>query len=216
MIRGDLKGVWSRTQVASPPLNLFLLKADILIDQDGHARLADFGPLTVSGSTYTPASNSSRTAGTTTRWMSPERLCPDRFGFEDGRATKESDYYALGMVILEVLTGRVPFPRYNDSTVVMKVVDGEHPGRPQGAKAAWFTDDLWRMLERCWSPQPKVRPTAEAILEHFKRSSMAWKPLPSTTDEFQADSDADSQVDSDDDSQADSDSDFQLPGAGGR
>jgi serine/threonine protein kinase len=37
----------------------------------------------------------------TFRWMSPELLDPSVFG-SDGRPTRESDRYALGMVIYEV------------------------------------------------------------------------------------------------------------------
>ena len=123
--------------------------------------------------------------------MSPERLDPDRFRFEDGRPTKESDRYAFGMVILEVLTGQLPFPRCRSLTVTRKVTEGERPGRPQGAGEAWFTDDLWETLEQCWSPQPNVRPTAEAVLECLERSSTVWQPLPPGSDD-------DDQTDSDD------------------
>jgi len=42
------------------------------------------------------------TAGGTPRWMSPELLDPDRFGITDYRPTKQSDCYALGMVVYEV------------------------------------------------------------------------------------------------------------------
>ena len=44
------------------------------------------------------------TAGGTTRWMSPELLYPEEFGHCDDRPTKQSDCYALGMVVYEVLT----------------------------------------------------------------------------------------------------------------
>ena len=40
-------------------------------------------------------------SGGTFRWMAPELLDPPRFG-ADGRPTRESDCYALGMVIYEV------------------------------------------------------------------------------------------------------------------
>ena len=40
-------------------------------------------------------------SGGTFCWMSPELLEPSRFG-SDGRPTRESDCYALGMVIYEV------------------------------------------------------------------------------------------------------------------
>jgi len=165
-------------------LTLLLSKADILIDRDGRARIANFWFLTVSDSTHTTASGSSEAAGMI-RWMSPERLVPNQFGFEGGRATKESDCYALGMVIYEVLTGQVPFSSCDDFTVMEKVIGGERPKKPQGPEAMWFTDDLWGMLEQCWSPQPEARPTAEAILEHLKRGSTAWKPLPPTAGGFQ-------------------------------
>jgi len=45
------------------------------------------------------------TGGGTRRWMSPELLDPERFGMpesEDNRPTRQSDCYALGMVIYEV------------------------------------------------------------------------------------------------------------------
>jgi len=125
--------------------------------------------------------------------MSPELLDPDRFGSEDGRPTKESDCYALGMVILEVLSGETPFPRDNGLVVMRKIIEGGRPERSQGAGGVWFTDDLWEKLEQCWSPQPKDRPTVRAMLECVERSSAAWQPLPpGSDDEIQSDSDDES------------------------
>ena len=169
---------------------MLLPKANILIDRDGHARLADFGLLTILlDSTNSTTSSSSEIAGTK-KWMSPELLDPGRFDFENSRPTKESDCYAFGMVILEVLTGQAPFPRCTGIVVARKVVDGERPERPQGPEAVWFTDDLWETLGKCWSPKPKVRPSVEVVLELLERDSMAWQPLPPVAvDDFQSDSD---------------------------
>ena len=192
MVHGDLKGVRLRTLVVTLPPNTVFIKANILIDEDGHARLADFGLLIISDSTHSETSSLSKGAGTM-RWMSPELLDPGRFGFKNNRPTIESDYYALGMVVLEVLTGQVPFPHHTGLAVMNKVIDGERPGRPQGAEAAWFTDDLWGTLEQCWSPQPNVRPTVEFISECLERGSLTWQPLPPSADD-------DIQMDSDDES----------------
>jgi len=115
--------------------------------------------------------------------MSPELLDPERFGFEKCRRTRESDGYALGMVILEVLSSRVPFPRDGPLIVMRKVIDGDRPGRPQGAEGPWFTDDLWETLELCWSPFPKSRPAVEVVLDCLKRASPTWRPLPPSVDE---------------------------------
>jgi len=125
--------------------------------------------------------------------MSPELLDPERFGREDGRPTRGSDCYALGMVILEVLTGKPPFPNCNGMVVMRKVVEGERPGRPQGREKAWFTDDLWEILEQCWSPQPERRPKIDAVLQCVKQGSTAWQPLPPASDD-------DAQSDNDDQS----------------
>jgi hypothetical protein len=103
--------------------------------------------------------------------MSPERLDPVRFGIRDGRPTKESDCYALGMVILEVLSGQVPFTRDCHEFMVMnKVLEGERPERPQGVEGMWFTDDLWATLQTCWSHQPIDRPAVEAVFECLIRA----------------------------------------------
>ena len=111
--------------------------------------------------------------------MSPERHDPAQFGIKESRPTKESDCYELGMVILEVLSGQVPFTR--DCTTFMamgKVVGGERPERPQGAEGMWFTDNLWGMLQVCWSHQPNDRPTVEDVLQRLEGVSTVWQPPP--------------------------------------
>ena len=49
-------------------------------------------------------SSISHEEGSTHQWMSSELLDPGKFGLKDSRPTQESDYYALGMVIYEVLS----------------------------------------------------------------------------------------------------------------
>ena len=160
-----------------------------MIDEDGNARLADLGLLTIiSDSTHAATTTSSEGAGSI-RWMSPELLDPERFGCENARHTMASDCYALGMVILEVLTGQAPFPCCNYLAVMRKIVEGELPDRPQGPEGVWFTDVLWGVLEQCWSPKPKLRPTVGSVLEHLKQ--VTWEPLPLSVD-------SDSHLDNDD------------------
>ena len=108
--------------------------------------------------------------------MSPELLDPDQFGFKDSRPTEESDCYALGMVIFEVLSGQVPFELCQDRTVIWKVIRGERPERPEGAKGVWFTDDLWETLNLCWATRPENRPRIQVVFRCLNRASSAWKP----------------------------------------
>jgi len=122
--------------------------------------------------------------------MSPEIIDPDRFGLGDSRPTRHSDCYALGMVILEVLTGMHPFSNYNNLIVTSKIIEGKHPGRPEGEGGVWFTNDLWEMLEQCWSTQPERRPAINAVLQCLRRGSTTWQSLPPNSgDRAQSDSD---------------------------
>ena len=110
--------------------------------------------------------------------MSPELLDPERFGLGDSRPTRDSDCYALGMVILEVLTGKPPFSDYNYLIAMRKILEGERPGRPRGGEGAWFTDNLWEMLGQCWSPRPERRPRIDALIQCLEQGSVVWQPLP--------------------------------------
>ena len=157
------------------PLSLMdIVKANVLIDEARRARLADFGLLTVVSDTSNLISSTSITQGGTYRWMSPELFDPERFGLEDSRLTKHSDRYALGMLIYEVLSGRVPFSQHHDFIVVGRVLKGERPERPQGADGRWFTNEVWGILEGCWKPTPRDRPRIKDVLECLDNTSMSW------------------------------------------
>lgn len=67
-------------------------KANILIDDDLHVRLSDFGLATLSDAYH---SSTSSNVGSATRWSAPELL-------KGARSTTESDIYAFGSVCYEV------------------------------------------------------------------------------------------------------------------
>ena len=161
--------------MSCPPTHTFI-KANILINQHGSACLADFGLLTIVSDPTNPTASGSSAKGGTTRWMSPELLDPDQFGFKDSRPTEESDCYALGMVIYEVLSGQAPFTPYKDFIVMRMVTEGDRPERPEGVKGAWFTDQLWKTLTLCWETKPKSRPSVGAVRECLERVSRDWEP----------------------------------------
>jgi len=105
--------------------------------------------------------------------MSPELFDTETEGYH---GTKNSDCYALGMVIYEVLSGHIPFYQYGNRAIILKVIKGVRPERPQGAEGVWFTDDVWEVLERCWTPQPGDRPGVEDVLQCLERVSMSLMP----------------------------------------
>ena len=146
-------------------------KDNILIDHNGRACLADFSLITVVSDRSTFLA--SCIEGGTTRWMSPELFDPDKFGLKESRPTKESDCYALGMVIYEVLSGRKPYGACKAPVVIRKVLAGERPGRPQGNEGKLFTASIWKVVQLCWRPRPGDRTTAETVLLGLKGDAIS-------------------------------------------
>ena len=113
--------------------------------------------------------------------MSPELFDPEEFNLKDNRQTKHSDCYALGMVIYEVLSGQAPFSKYHRYSVVVRILKGERPERPQGEEGAWFVDDIWSIVERCWKARPGDRPSIKDVLRCLEKVSRSRTvPLPKT------------------------------------
>ncbi|KAF9644629.1 kinase-like protein, partial [Thelephora ganbajun] len=163
---------------------------NILINKDRRACIADFGLTTVTGAVTRVISGSSQaslisheslmsfTTGGTYRWMSPELLDPERFGLlqsEDNRPTKQSDCYALGMVIYEVLCGYHPYVEIqSDILVVNAIMEGVRPEKPEGATRFGLSEKLWRILESCWLEDRSARPSVEDILPCLNDAAARW------------------------------------------
>jgi serine/threonine protein kinase len=173
---------WSRAFALLTPVSS---KTNILIDQTGRARLADFGLVTIISDCSNLLSSSSHTQGGTARWMSPELIDPKRFGFRKSCRTESSDCYALGMVVYETISGRFPFYKHADLTVVMRVLEGEHPTRGAG-----FAESLWDMLKLCWTPQPNNRPSIDDVLQCLEGvRTLSEPPSPGADEETESDGD---------------------------
>ena len=168
-------------------------QANILVDDTGAARIADFGFTAMIDLSTTLLSETIVSSGGTFRWMSPELLDPTQFD-TNGRLTRESDCYALGMVVYEVsqlrsphwslthpskvLTGRPPFHHLRAFAPVTAVLRGERPEKPVDAKSLGFSDTLWGLVQLCWMESISDRPTAKQLLDFLSLDSLAWVPPP--------------------------------------
>ncbi|KAJ7144149.1 kinase-like domain-containing protein, partial [Mycena epipterygia] len=112
----------------------------ILVDDTGHACLADFGLTILSDATANKGAGS-------VRWMAPETLTPPEFV-----RTPASDIYAFGCVCLELYTGFPPFHDaiLHDAPVMFQVMEGVRPSRPAGDT---IHDDIWNIIEKCFVSQ---------------------------------------------------------------
>ena len=93
--------------------------ANMLLDEDGHAYLTDFGVTKQVGGASTDAG----TAVGTLDYLAPEQI---RGGAVDGRA----DCYALGCVLYECLAGKPPFRRETEGRTLWAHMQEEPPPLP--------------------------------------------------------------------------------------
>ncbi|KAF9647138.1 kinase-like protein [Thelephora ganbajun] len=157
IVHGDLKG------------------ANILVDNTGTVRVADFGLMTMVDLSTVFLSGTLDFSGGTYCRMSPELLDPQRF-HSNGRPTRESDCYALGMVVYEVLTGLRPFHHIFAPTPVPAVLRGERPEKPPNAESLGFSGELWGLVQSCWSESSSMRPTARELFDCIFPASLTWDP----------------------------------------
>ena len=92
---------------------------NILITESGHVKVADFGIARAADATT--ISHPGDVLGSA-KYMSPEQAMGESVG-------PASDLYSLGVVLYEMLTGRVPFETDSSVGVPLKHVD-EQPRPP--------------------------------------------------------------------------------------
>ncbi|KDN35933.1 hypothetical protein RSAG8_11196, partial [Rhizoctonia solani AG-8 WAC10335] len=141
-IHGDIKG------------------SNVLISKDGVAKLTDFGSTTLKQ--YSLEFSGSNAAGFTSRWAAPEVL-------KTGISSQPADIYALGMTVLEIMTGKLPFEGVAEVQLChAKCIQRIFPERPRHCLPITSRDGdrMWNLLESCWAFNPEDRPVV-AEVEHI-------------------------------------------------
>jgi len=103
----------------------------------------------------------------TVPFMAPELLHSARFGLEKGVPSKEADVYALGMTVYQVLTGQWPFYPKREAEVVLAVVSGKRPPKPENAEEIGMTEAVWELMNECWREDRTKRPDILQVLRRF-------------------------------------------------
>jgi hypothetical protein len=73
-----------------------------------------------------------------------------------------------------MLTGTIPFSHIKrDASVTHFVVSG---GRPKRVRCHRINNEIWKMLEKCWSPDPIQRPSMTSLFTFFASQAVerAW------------------------------------------
>jgi serine/threonine protein kinase len=155
------------------PLRPNSIQNNVLVDEQGRARLTDFF---VSAMMQARNEATSTLSTGSTAWIAPEQLAQEDMGIPEDQAglpTKKSDMYAWavttwevyicsafisvdGLILLQVYSGKTPFAHLRIGRLVNAVVAGVRPTRPTNPSM----DDLtWDSMQDCWSQQPYMRPS---------------------------------------------------------
>jgi eukaryotic-like serine/threonine-protein kinase len=142
---------------------------NIMIDRDGNARIMDFG---IARSVKAKGITGANVLIGTPEYMSPEQV--------DGReAGPRSDLYSLGIVLFEMLTGRLPFEGDTPLSVAVKQ-KSEAPPDPRTLNAH-VPEDLARLVLWCLEKTPEKRPSGAAALAVRLAEIAAALPASHTT-----------------------------------
>jgi len=135
-----------------------LKPGNIMIDKEGKVRIMDFG---IARSLLGKGITSEGSIIGTPEYMSPEQV-------EGKDADQRSDIYALGIILFEMVTGRVPFEGETPFSVAFKHKT-ELPVAPKKFHPQ-LPEDLNRLILRCLEKAREKRyQTAEELLAELNR-----------------------------------------------
>ncbi|KAK8360430.1 hypothetical protein V6Z11_A04G165700 [Gossypium hirsutum] len=133
------------------------LKApNLLMDENEVVKVADFGVARVK------AQSGVMTAETGTyRWMAPEVI-------EHKPYDHKADVFSFGIVLWELLTGKLPYAYLTPLQAAVGVVQkGLRPTIPKNTNPR-----LAELLERCWQLDPTLRPDFSEIIDILRQIAM--------------------------------------------
>jgi len=134
-----------------------LKPGNIMIDQDGNARIMDFG---IARSTKSEGMTQPGMIIGTPEYMSPEQA-------EAYKIDHRSDIYSFGVILYEMLTGQLPFKGDTALSIILKH-KSEAPKDPRELNPD-ISEDMNRLIINCMEKNQEVRiQSVEQILNHLK------------------------------------------------
>ena len=125
-----------------------LKSGNVFLTKSGLVKLGDFGIAKGFKNTWEKA----KTKVGTPYYLSPEIIKCKPYD-------AKSDIWALGVLIYEMMTFKMPFNASSLSSLSLKIIKGVYPPMPRS-----YSKDLIDLVKRCLSINPKKRPGVESIL----------------------------------------------------
>jgi hypothetical protein len=138
-----------------------LKPSNILVTGCGEALISDFGLSRPECPDYTLTPDSA-----TVNYSAPELF------EEDALPTRKVDIYAFGLLVYEILTETAVFPTSEGAMPNMKrILSGKLPPIPDECGPV-----MQALIPRCWSRDPKQRPTFDEMIHDFRSAKFRIVP----------------------------------------
>lgn len=144
-------------------LHCDLKSSNLLVDSHLRVKICDFNL-----SKLVEESTELQIGERNPRWLAPEVLDGENY-------TVESDAYAFGIVMWEMMTCQIPWSGESVQSIITLVRDGARPRIPnfwdvvdsQGKELAVF-EDYRELMTKCWAQNPYDRPRFKTIVKILK------------------------------------------------
>ncbi|KAF9241784.1 kinase-like domain-containing protein [Melanogaster broomeanus] len=148
-----------------------LTGTNVLIDTSGKAYLSDFGLATIHHEFLGTSFFLSSSRGNV-RWAAPELFeVPEHEGSRSVLCSEETDVYSYGSIMLQALSGKVPFSGFRIEQVCGQVSLGRRPPRENYWNGQHIPNVHWRFIQHCWNEVPSRRPSSFQVLEFMRGQS---------------------------------------------
>ena len=138
---------------------------NIILDKDGNVKILDFGLAQKSGATK--LTKESTTLGTL-HYMSPEQC-------QSGEVDKRTDIWSVGIVLYEMICGKVPFQGEYENAISYSIMN-EEP-EPLARYKAEISDGLQRIVDKALDKDIETRyQYIDDLLTDLKRESSQAHP----------------------------------------
>jgi len=125
---------------------------NVLLDAKLTAKISDFGLAKFYEDFYKEPVNSPIPV----RWASPEVLT-------QGECTSKSDVFSFAVLIWELFQkGQIPWEGLSNVEVLQNILDGERLSKPNNCP-----DHLYELMIKCWTENPRDRPTFVQVLKEL-------------------------------------------------
>jgi len=142
---------------------------NVIVDDEGRAKVTDFGIARAGASDMTQTGSIMGTA----QYLSPEQA-------QGHAVSAQSDIYSVGIILYEMLTGRVPFEGESAVTIALKQVS-EQPVAPSQLNPA-VTPALEAVVMRALAKDPAQRyPDADAFIAALQGQEVPAAPPTNAT-----------------------------------